>query len=265
MSLEPDKPFHDDDAATVDKAIASSVIADYVSGKLQTLAGHFEFLKPNEFASRYQKWGESDRPVQDVPGFTDRSDKKKPIKLMDAGTLDGFLGKQTQMKGVTFEAVVHETIHLNSNVLFKQLFGFYYNEAVTEHFTLKVFGVSKGQGHQDKLFLADGLISAASSIPYGDRDVATAYFKDPRPLYERILTAFRGRPGYSANQWKLKSSSDKADDWKVADDLLKAAMANSAGRGSGAGSGSGVGSGSGAGSGSGGGSGSASAGSGSRR
>jgi hypothetical protein len=55
MSLEPDKPFHDDDAATVDKAIASSVIADYVSGKLQTLAGHFEFLKPSEFASRYQK------------------------------------------------------------------------------------------------------------------------------------------------------------------------------------------------------------------
>jgi hypothetical protein len=235
MSLEPDKLFHDGDAPTIDKAIATSVIADYVSGKLQTLAGHFEFLKPDEFASRYQKWGESDQPVQDVPGFTDRSDKQKPIKLMDSGTLDGFFGKQTQMKGVTFESAVHETVHLNSNLLFKKIFGFNYNEAVTEYFTMKVFGVKNGsgdqdklfQGHQDKLFLADGLISAASSIPYGDRDVATAYFKDPRPLYERILTAFRGRPGYSANQWKLKSSSDKADDWKVADDLLNSPLTKS--------------------------------------
>ena len=38
MSLDPDKPFHDGDAPTIDKAIAGSVIADYVSGKLQTLA-----------------------------------------------------------------------------------------------------------------------------------------------------------------------------------------------------------------------------------
>src|SRR4029077_3846825 len=115
----------------------------------------------------------------------------------------------------------------------------------------KVFGVSKGQGHQDKLFLANGLISAASTIPYGDRDVPMAYFRDPKPLYERILKAFQARPGNSVTQWKQKSSSDQPDDWKVADQLLKTAMANPAGSGSGGGSGSGAGS--------------ASAGSGSRR
>ena len=235
MSLKLDKPFHDDDAAAIDKAIAGSVIADYVSGKLQTLADHFQSVEPNQFSYLYNKWGGSKLPVEDVPGFTDRKDKQKPIKLVAFGTLDTTPKKL--VKGATLEAAVHETIHLNSNLLFLQLFGFNYNEAVTEYFTLKVFETPKdqspkGQGHQDKLFLADGLISAASSIPYGARDVATAYFRDPKPLYERILAAFRGRPGNSANQWKQKSSSDQAGDWKVADDLLKAAMANSAGSGS---------------------------------
>ena len=236
MSLDPDKPFHDDDAPTIDKAIASSVIADYVSGKLQTLADHFQSVEPNQFSYLYNKWGGSKLPVEDVPGFTDRKDKQKPIKLVAFGTLDTTPKKL--VKGATLEAAVHETIHLNSNLLFKQLFGFNYNEAVTEYFTLKVFGVSKGQGHKDKLFLADGLISAASTIPYGDRDVATAYFRDPKPLYERIK-AFQGRPGNSTNQWKQKSSSDQAADWKVADDLLKAAMANPAGSGGSASAGSG--------------------------
>ena len=80
MSLDPDKPFHDGDAPTIDKAIASSVIADYVSGKLQTLADHFQTAEPNQFAYLYNKWGESKLPVEDVPGFTDRKDKEKPIK-----------------------------------------------------------------------------------------------------------------------------------------------------------------------------------------
>ena len=242
MSFDPDKPFHDGGAPTIDKAIASSVIADYVSGKLQTLADHFQTAEPNQFAYLYNKWGESKLPVEDVPGFTDRKDKQKPIKLRSFGTLESISGKKTLLGDATFEAAVHETIHLNSNLLFKQLFGFNYNEAVTEYFTLKVFGVSKGQGHQDKLFLADGLISAASTIPYGDRDVATAYFRDPKPLYTRILKAFQDRPGNSVNQWKQKSSSDKPEDWKVADQLLQTAMANPAGSRSGGGSGSGGGS-----------------------
>ena len=168
MSFETGNLFHDGDATTIDKAIASSVVADYVSGKVQTLADHFQTAEPNQFAYLYNKWGESKLPVEDVPGFTDRKDKEKPIKLRSFGTLES-VGKKTLLRDATFEAAVHETIHLNSNLLFKQLFGFSYNEAVTEYFTLKVFGVSKGQGHKDKLFLADGLISAASTIPYGDR------------------------------------------------------------------------------------------------
>jgi hypothetical protein len=65
------------------------------------------------------------------------------------------------LRGATFESAVHETIHLNSNLLFERQFGLAYNEAITEYFTLKVFGVPKGKGHLDKLFLASGLIVAA--------------------------------------------------------------------------------------------------------
>ena len=112
MSLDPDKPFHDDDAPTIDKAIASSVVADYVSGKVQTLADHFQTAEPNQFAYLYNKWGESKLPVEDVPGFTDRKDKEKPIKLRSFGTLES-VGKKTLLRDATFEAAVHETIHLN--------------------------------------------------------------------------------------------------------------------------------------------------------
>src|SRR4029077_19438469 len=115
MSFDPDKPFHDGDAPTIDKAIASSVIADYVSGKLQTLAEHFQTAEPNQFAYLYNKWGESKLPVEDVPGFTDRKDKQNPIKLRSFGTLES-VGKKTLLGDATFEAAVHETIHLNSNL-----------------------------------------------------------------------------------------------------------------------------------------------------
>jgi hypothetical protein len=248
MSFDPDSVFHDGDASTIDKAIAGSVIAPYVSGKLQTLAGHFESAEPNEFAAWYQKWGQSPLPVEDVPGFTNRTDKQKPIKLRLFGTLTSISVSKT-LRGATFEAVVHEVIHLNSNQLFRQLFGFTYNEAVTEYFTLKVFSVSKGQGHKDKLFLADGLISAVSTIPmsstfrnvtipwvkifgFGERDVATAYFRDPTPLYNRILNALRAQPGNSVGLWKQKSFSSQPQDWKVADQLLQTAMTSLAGVGS---------------------------------
>ena len=85
MSLDPDHVFGDRDAPTIDKVITSSVIAQYVSGKLQTLTGHFQMLEPNQFAPVYQKWGKSPDPVQDVPAFTDRNDKQKPIKLRTFG------------------------------------------------------------------------------------------------------------------------------------------------------------------------------------
>jgi hypothetical protein len=54
---------------------------------LQTLAGHFQTAEPNQYASWYNKWGGSGLPVEDVPGFTDRNDRQKPIKLMTFGTL----------------------------------------------------------------------------------------------------------------------------------------------------------------------------------
>jgi hypothetical protein len=40
------------------------VIADYVSGKLQTLADHFQTAEPNQFAYLYNKWGESNYPLK---------------------------------------------------------------------------------------------------------------------------------------------------------------------------------------------------------
>src|SRR6185437_3602884 len=138
MSFKIGNVFHDGDAATIDKAIAGSVIANYVSGGLQTLAGHFESAEPNQFAAWYKDWGESKLPVEDVPGFTNRKDKKKPIKLRLFGTLTGISGNKT-LKGATFESAVHETVHLNSNpnLLFAKHFGGVYNEGVTEYFTLK--------------------------------------------------------------------------------------------------------------------------------
>ncbi len=57
--------------------------------------------------------------------------------VIAGGTLDTTPKKL--VKGATLEAAVHETIHLNSSLLFQQLFGFNYNEAATEYFTLKVF------------------------------------------------------------------------------------------------------------------------------
>jgi hypothetical protein len=43
MSLEPDKPFHDDDAPTIDKAIASSVIATTSAANCRRLQGTLNF------------------------------------------------------------------------------------------------------------------------------------------------------------------------------------------------------------------------------
>jgi hypothetical protein len=228
MSVDPDQIFGDRDAPTLDKAIASSVIAQYVSGKLQTLAGHFEAAEPNQYASRYQKWGGSKLPVQKVPGYTDRNDKDKPIKLMTSGNFN-----KEYLKGATFEAAVHETIHLNSNhPLFENQFGHNYNEGVTEYFTLKVFGVQTGKAYPDELALAKGLVTA-----FSERDVAAAYFKDQaHNLFARAYRAFGNSSGNPPPfvQWQLKSKTDDPKDWKEADRLLQTAVANPAARGSGA-------------------------------
>ena len=177
---------------------------------------------------------------------------------------------------MTFESAVHETMHLNSNLTFLNQFGYNYNEAVTEYFTLKVFGVSTGKGHKDKLFLANGLMSAAEHftmrrppritsgarfaitypwyrrVPVGydhaEKYVASAYFRDGAyDLLFQIKLAFSGASGKSADArfhaWQgISTSTRNAPDLAVADQLLRDAVSHPGGSRSGAGSGSGGGS-----------------------
>ena len=60
-----------------------------------------------------------------MPGFVNR-DEKKPIKLR----LPGKSSKGQLVVAATFEAAVHETIHLNSNTQFQTDFGHNYSEGV---------------------------------------------------------------------------------------------------------------------------------------
>jgi hypothetical protein len=183
MSNDPNQTFADRDASMLDKAIADSVVAQYIGGQLQTLTGHFQSLEPNQYAPLYQQWGGSTLPFKKVPAFTDRNDKRRPIKLMASGYFD-----KERLNGATLEDAVHETIHLNSHLFFMDKFGFNYNEAITEYFTLKVFGVASGKGHQDKLFLANSLISAAENftMPRPQRVTSGVRFHIPYPSYQRV-------------------------------------------------------------------------------
>jgi hypothetical protein len=247
-----DEIFGDSDAPTIDKAIASSVVAQYVGSQLQTLTGHFQSLEPNQYAALYKRWGGSKFPFKEVPGYTDRGDNQRPIKLMAPGTYNG-----EYLKGATFEDAVHETIHLNSNLLFRDKFGPTYNEAITEYFTLKVLNTNSGKGHQDKLFLANSLISAAEAFTmplkrttagpihmsystyqrvrvghdHAERYVALAYFRGGAyDLLFNIKQAF-SRFGSSADAkfraWEgISKSSNNAREWAVADQLLQDAVGN---------------------------------------
>jgi hypothetical protein len=266
MSDDLDQTFSDGDAPMLDKTIASSVIAQYVGGQLHTLAGHFQSLEPNQYAPMYQRWGGSNFSFKEVPGYTDRGDNEKPIKLMAPGTYNG-----EYLKGATFEDAVHETIHLNSNLLFRDKFGFAYNEAITEYFTLKVFNAHSGKGHQDKLLLANSLISAAEAFTmplkkrisagpfhmsyptyqrvrvghdHAERYVALAYFRSGADdLLFNIRMAFSrfGSSGEAKFQaWEgISKSSNNAGQWAVADQLLQDAVGNPTRAGSGGSSGSG--------------------------
>jgi hypothetical protein len=266
MSDDHNQTFSDGDAPTLDKTIASSVIAQYVGGQLHTLTGHFQSLEPNQYAPMYQRWGGSKFSFKEVPGYTDRGDDKKPIKLMAPGTYNG-----EYLRGATFEDAVHETIHLNSNLLFRDKFGNAYNEAITEYFTLKVFNAQSGKGHQDKLFLANSLISAAEAFtmplkrtysagPYhmsyptyqrvrvghdnAERYVALAYFRSGADdLLFNIKMAFSrfGSSGGARFQaWEgISKSSSNAQQWAVADQLLQDALGNPTRAGSGGSGGSG--------------------------
>lgn len=248
-----DQIFADGDAPMLDKTIASSVIAQYVGGQLHTLTGHFQSLEPNQYAPMYQRWGGSKFSFKEVPGYTDRGDDKKPIKLMAPGTYNG-----EYLKGATFEDAVHETIHLNSNLLFRDKFGPTYNEAITEYFTLKVFNAHSGKGHQDKMFLANSLISAAEAFTmplkrtysagpfhisyptyqrvrvghdHAERYVASAYFRSGADdLLFNIKQAF-SRFGTLADAkfhaWQgFSKASNNASAWVTADQLLQDAVGN---------------------------------------
>jgi hypothetical protein len=52
-----------------------------------------------------KKWGKSDEDVDEAPGFVNRDDKDKSIKLRLPGKYK---------VPATFEAAIHETVHLNS-------------------------------------------------------------------------------------------------------------------------------------------------------
>ena len=225
---------------------------------LKTLKGNVDTQDPVVFEAQYEKYRKShtdtENNVDEVPGFVDRSEKQ-PIKLR----LPGKNSNRQLVTAATVEAAVHETMHLNSSTSFQQNFGHPYNEGVTEYFAEVVLG-SSGKAYRDQLELAKGLIAALD--PGGEAIVAKAYFNksESQKLKVRISQAF-GTANGARNylNWQHRSASDNREDWKVAKDLLAAALSNPASASSSAGSGSGSGSGS-----AGSGSGSGSAGSGSR-
>jgi hypothetical protein len=256
--LNSQAQFGDGDSSEIDKAIAASAIAGYVGGTkmLKTLKGNVDTQDPVVFEAQYEKYRKShtnvENNVDEVPGFVDR-DAKPPIKLR----LPGRNSSKQLVTAATVEAAVHETMHLNSGTSFQQDFGHPYNEGVTEYFTELVLG-SSGKAYRDQLDFAKALIKALD--PGGEAAVAKAYFtqSESHKLKFLISQAFgtaNGARDYLA--WQHRFASDNVQDWKVAKDLLAAALANpasspaSSGTGSGSGSG-GIGSGGGsAGSGSG--------------
>jgi hypothetical protein len=240
MSLNPKELFGDRDASKIDEAIAKSVVSNYVgASNLRKLGGNYALGLPEEFEAWYQKWGKSDEDVDEVPGFVNRDDKAKPIKLRLPGKYK---------TPATFEAAIHETIHLNAAFDDKQgrgkfqiVFGRNYNEGVTEYFTEKVLdaGMNGGAAYRDQLALANGLIKSV-----GESDVADAYFKDQaRNLHLRIQKAFvSANLSNSLPEWLQKRESKNAQDMQKADKLLQAALANPVSSGSGAANSSGSGS-----------------------
>ena len=247
-TLNPTEQFGESDASKVDKAIAASAIAGYVGGakNLKTLKGNVDVEDPIVFEKLYQDYGQSGEDVDQVPGFVNRKDQK-PIKLR----LPGRNSKKQLVVASTIEAAVHETVHLNSHTQFQTDFQHPYNEGVTEYFTELVLGTS-GRAYRDELELAKGLIAGLGAN--GERDVAEAYFKGMRTLYVRVARAFgTANTAHDYREWQSRSRSKNRDDWKVASELLAAALKNPAGpaippaaggSGGGAGSGSGGGSGS---------------------
>jgi hypothetical protein len=254
MALNPKELFGERDSSKIDQVIAASAIATYVGGarNLKTLKGNVDQEDPVSFEKLYKDYGQSEENVDEVPGFVNRS-ADKPIKLRAPGKNSN----NELVVAATFEAAIHETMHLNSTVLFQRNFSHAYNEGVTEYFTELVLGAS-GQAYRNELELAKGLITALGSN--GERDVAEAYFRGTPTLFNRVVQAFgTANQAHDLREWQNKTRSKNSQDWKVANQLLTSALKNAAaaptappvqGSGSGTGSGAGSGSGSGAGGGS---------------
>ncbi len=210
--------FHEKAAPDIDRAIAASFITTYVPQKdLKTLKGNVEVLIPTDYEDAYKRWGGSKQDSIDIPGYTDRTAKKKPIKLRT-------MGRDNEGRNVrpsTVEAAVHETVHLNSQLQFKSNFQQNYNEGVTEYFTEKILG-GAGAAYRDEIKLAQGLIAALGSS--GEDLVAKTYFKGDKEPYATILRGFRQDPNHlHKHEWDV--AAEKAPpDWKTANSLLKDAL-----------------------------------------
>ena len=206
--------FGDRDAPTIDKAIAASPITNWVPAKsLTKLAGNVDTEDPVVFEQQFKTFGKSNENVDEVPGFVDRT-QKKPIKLR-------LPGKNTAGQLVTaakFEAAVHETVHLNSNVWFQNTFGHSYNEGVTEYFTEMVLGEA-GKAYRDRLKLAEGLVAVL-----GEDDVGKSYFQANKAPYGRIIKALGQLPSKTGFSDWHKAREKEPPDWQTANALLQSAF-----------------------------------------
>ena len=210
--------FHEKAAPDIDKAIAASFITTYVPQKdLKPLKGNMEVLIPTDYEDAYKRWGGSKKDSFEIPGYTDRTAKKKPIKLRT-------MGRDNEGRNVrpsTIEAAVHEAVHLNSQMQFQTNFPHNYNEGVTQHFTEKILG-GAGAAYRDEIKLAQGLIKALGSG--GEDLVAKAYFKGDKEPYATILRGFMQDPNHlHKHEWEVAAEKDPTDT-KTANRLLEDAL-----------------------------------------
>jgi hypothetical protein len=211
--------FGDRDASDIDAAIAGSPVGKYIPAKkLRTLKGNVDTQMPEVFEKQFAKYGKSQENPDEVPGFVNR-EEEKPIKLR----LPGRNAKGDLVSAATFEAAVHETIHLNSETRFQDDFGHAYNEGVTEYFSEMVLG-EEGKAYRGQVSMVKTLISALGSK--GEEMVAKGYFEGDRKAYLAVLQAFNHDAGTRATlrQWQAAYSKDPPD-WETANRLLTGAFA----------------------------------------
>jgi hypothetical protein len=224
LAGKANQEFGDSDAALIDKAIAESPIKDFIPVKeLKKLAGNVDTEDPVVFEKQFEKYQKSHKDVEtdasQVPGFVDR-EAKKPIKLR----LPGKSSKGDLVRAATFEAAVHEVLHLNSHTDFQNHFGHNYNEGVTEHFSELVLGES-GKAYREQIKLADGLISALGAD--GEKQVGKAFFKGDKEPYRTILDGFRQMADKRGLMKWQQSAEKKPPDVTTANQLLKDALSTS--------------------------------------